>query len=396
MVGRIAQFLSLNFTVKRSSRSGVGLLTMNLPRTVFRPSLLLAAALLAPTLRAATSYWDTSTAAGLQAGAGTWGTDGFWSASTAGTSLGGWTAGNVAEFQAAPNASTSITLGSAQSITGMNFVTTTVGTNAWTFSGAGISLASASVFSLGTSSVTVSSAISGSAALTVSGNSASRLILNGNNTYTGATTLQSNAVVQVGGSVAQSLFTVNSGALLTGTGAVGSASILNGGLINAATPGSVGIMTYGALSLQGGARALWDLADSSKAAGQGYDRFNVTGVLDFSGLSSGSRLQLQLVGTPTIFDSTKGAVFSLFSYGTLNLGGNASLSSLYSIDTNSLRNQAGGAVNAANFTLVNNTANKTIDLVYAAPVPEPSTYGLGLAGLALVFVGFLRRRSKPC
>jgi autotransporter-associated beta strand protein len=76
-------------------------------------------------------------------------------------------------------------------------------------------------------------------------------ILAGNNTYTGSTTVNAGTLV-VNGSIANSAVTVNTGAILAGTGTVGPTTINNGG---AFAPGnSPGTMTVGGnLAFQSGA-----------------------------------------------------------------------------------------------------------------------------------------------
>ena len=76
-------------------------------------------------------------------------------------------------------------------------------------------------------------------------------ILTAINTYTGATTVNAGALI-VNGSIANSAVTVNSGALLAGTGTVGAATINSGGTF---APGnSPGTMTVaGNLAFQSGA-----------------------------------------------------------------------------------------------------------------------------------------------
>jgi hypothetical protein len=152
-------------------------------------------------------------------------------------------------------------------------------------------------------------------------------------------------------------------------------------------------MTIASMQLQARSRVRWNLANASQAAGVGYDKFNVTGAVDLSGLTSANKLQLQLSGAPVVFDSTKNTTFTLMSYGSLNLGANTSLSGLYVVDTTSLKDALGGSVNAANFTLNNNTTSKTLELVYTAVVPEPSTYALGLGLLSVVAVVVRRRHG---
>ncbi len=106
---------------------------------------------------AATVTWDTSTTTGFQSGNGTWGTDNFWSAN--GTTLSPWVPGDVATFlgQAAAVTET-ITIGSNQTIGGLNFGSGTTSGN-WTLSGSGtLSVAGNATIAVASGSTAVLSA----------------------------------------------------------------------------------------------------------------------------------------------------------------------------------------------------------------------------------------------
>ncbi|UVK56336.1 autotransporter domain-containing protein [Mesorhizobium sp. AR02] len=120
--------------------------------------------------------------------------------------------------------------------------------------------------------VTFSPAISGDG--TVTQNSGGT-VLDGANTYTGATTVNG-GVLSVNGSIASSvLTTVNSGGTLGGTGTVGNTTIVGGVL----APGnSIGTITV-AGDLTFGAGSTYSVEVSPVTA----DRTNVTGTADLSG-----------------------------------------------------------------------------------------------------------------
>jgi autotransporter-associated beta strand protein len=165
----------------------------------------LLAAIAAPAARA-DLYWDVNGAteggSNSTIAPGTWGTDTFWSTSPEGLAdTVAWTAGESAFF----SAGTDVTGTSVISVSGTQDVGgITVEEGNVTFNGGTInSLGGTLNLPAAGRTVTFNSAISGGAGLsitgTTSGFSASTIILNGNNTYTGATTIDGrNLLVTVG------------------------------------------------------------------------------------------------------------------------------------------------------------------------------------------------------
>jgi autotransporter-associated beta strand protein len=332
--------------------------------------------------------------AGLQSGDGVWGLDSFWSATTAGTTLGTWTSGNVAEFRAQSSLPVTVTVSGAQSISGMTFTSAATGaTSDWRFDGAGSLVVDAyTTINTGSGKVTIANAISGTRALDVAGSPGGKLVFSGNNTSTGATTVRS-GTLQVDGSIT-GLTTVLGGAYLTGSGVFGDVVVAANSYLNAGAPNAVGAMTMQYMNLMSLSTVYWDLANAAAAAGVGYDTFNV-GVLDVGTLSATSKFSLSLSGRPSAFDASKNARFTLLSYRSLSTGFNfPDFSEVVTIDTLGLKDASGAAISADRFTLANNAATKTLDLVYTAPIPEPSTCGLALGALSLGVVMVRRRRRQ--
>ena len=123
-----------------------------------------------------------------------------------------------------------------------------------------------------TDTVTLSANIDGTGTLQKLG--PGRLVLSGNSTYTGATTVDGGTIA-VDGSI-MSPVTVNAGGTLGGTGSVGSTTINAGGVLS---PGnSIGTITInGNLSFVGAGSYLVEVAPA------GADRTNVTGNASVTG-----------------------------------------------------------------------------------------------------------------
>ena len=103
---------------------------------------------------------------------------------------------------------------------------------------------------------------------------AGTLILTGNNTYTGATTVNG-GTLSVNGSIASSALTVNAGGTIGGNGIIGNTTI-NGGTLS---PGN----SIGTLTVQGNLVMTSAAAYIVEVSPTAADRTNVTGTASLAG-----------------------------------------------------------------------------------------------------------------
>lgn len=226
--------------------------------------------------------------------------------------------------------------------------------------------------------------------------------LSGLNNYSGELTVAA-PTFSTSGITTSATIAIESGTTLSGTGTVGSVVQVAGSTL---APGnSPGILNVtGAHVLAGGATMeveFYDLA-TSQARGTAYDAVTA-GTLDLSGLTTLSRYTLSLISLSSLpstqgalagFDNSTAYLFELFTYATLTLPASYSgnIADLFTIDTTSFADSSGNPVTGS-WTLFNNTGTSTLELQYS-PIPEPSTYGLILGGLALAGAAIRRRKAK--
>ena len=162
--------------------------------------------------------------------------------------------------------------------------------------------------------------------------------------------------------------------------------------------GTLSSLTFGA-----GSAYTMTIKDSTGAAGVGFDSVNVTGLLNLEALSSANRMTLNLVSLDAAntaggtlakqnFSWSSPQNFTLFTYGTLSLGnGVTNVADLFTVNYASFKDAYGASAQAEWFTISNDSVNSAIVLT---AIPEPSTYGMSLAGLALALAAIRRRKRK--
>lgn len=237
----------------------------------------------------------------------------------------------------------------------------------------------------------ITGGISGNGSLTKVGNGV--VTLEGVTSHTGGTIIQGGAL-QVEGTMA-GVVTVQSGATLKGAGSVaGTVTVSSGGAVGAGGAG-VGSINLGGLDLRGGSSLELKLTDQSGQAGSTFDAFHLSGELSLASVTAADRVVLRLKGTSATFNPTANMQFAFLDYRSINLGSNSDISSLFTVNTSGLLDRNGNAIDSSLFTLVNDTASSRLSLAYAAPVPEPSTYGfcLGALGLGIALVRRRRRQA---
>jgi fibronectin-binding autotransporter adhesin len=211
-------------------------------------------------------------------------------------------------------------------------------------------------------------------------------ILTGANTYALATAVNEGALL-VNGSLGVTVVTVASGATFGGTGIHTGTTTFQSGSFLAAGSDGVGAFTTGSASFAGGSTYLWEIADASGVAGEGWDLLNVAGALTLDATAENAFiLALATVGELAGFDAAQDYDFVVAS----SAGGISGFDpAAIALDLSGF-----GAAYTGSWSLGLSESGDDLVVSYTA-VPEPSTYAVLFGGVALAAgLRYRRRRQR--
>jgi fibronectin-binding autotransporter adhesin len=191
------------------------------------------------------------------------------------------------------------------------------------------------------------------------------LVLTGDNTYTGATTVNA-GILQVDGSTASgSAVTVDPGATLTGTGTVGGTVDVNGTIIPDDNVGSPGTLNTGAETWSGGGNYLVNIGAATGTPGTDWDLLNITGTLGVAATSD-SQFTIVLGSTDPALDNTQNFTWRI---ATASGGVTGFDASKFTIDVSSFPDDVGSG-----HFIVTQSGND-VNLEFVHVIANPVTLG---------------------
>ena len=213
---------------------------------------------------------------------------------------------------------------------------------------------------------------------------AGTLVLSGNNSYDGLTTLTTGEMIINGDqSAANGHITVASGTFLSGTGnAGGSVTSLDGKMSAGSGEWSVGTFSIsGSNANLSGGTFVWDISDLSAVAGIGYDLLTFTSAYDLSTNLGGGALNIYVQDNNNYIGPNGGTAGNTYEVmrGVTNFN-----ESYFNLDSN--------LINTVWSTTWTDANGGTLWLSYEV-VPEPSTYFMcGFIFVVITFRFFRKRR----
>ena len=279
-------------------------------------------------------------------------------------------------------------------------------------SGNGIEASNRNLTLDGAGTMRINDAISlGTGGLTKTGSG--RAILAASNSYSGATTIGLGTLeIASGGSISSSTTAVNNGGILDVAGSAGNVQLNGGGILKGSgtvsaltiasggtlAPGnSPGTLTASSSTWNGGGTYAWEINNFLGSAGTNYDFLNVTGALTINA-SSGNKFIIDVIsllaasntaGNASNFDAWSNYSFAIATAAGGISGFNASS---FDILTNKFSNSMlpAGATGAGSWSV--SQVGNSINLNYAAAIPEPSSLSLMVLGLSTL-LGSRRRKN---
>jgi hypothetical protein len=192
---------------------------------------------------------------------------------------------------------------------------------------------------------------------------------------------------------------LNLGSLATlgGSGVVGNVNLASGSFLK---PGnSPGTLTAASAIILGGSTYNWEIANLTGDAGENWDLFSVTGLLDMSGVTSSNKLNLVITGDSGFTGWTGTSDYSYAFAQAASVSGfsateGTDVTSLFNITASGITGLPNSSYNAnGDFKVVVGRGADNLTTLNLMAIPEPSTGSLMTFGLGgLVLTRLLRRK----
>jgi fibronectin-binding autotransporter adhesin len=235
--------------------------------------------------------------------------------------------------------------------------------------------------------------IEGSGTLTKTGSGTLTLTNAGTYGYSGLTTVSAGGLV-IDGSLVNSSVVVDAGGVVGGSGTVPNTLQVNsGGTLAPGLAGGPSLFTVGALSLQDGSLSSFGIVGNGALAGTAGTNYDSVGINDPSISTFAGTLRLNFSNPVAI---ANGEVFQLFAFdGAVSVG---NFSSVIAAGTGVYRNVSFYQSGPKEWTSTYGTSEQYLRFSELTGrlevVPEPSTWGMLLAGGAAAGISSLRRRRQ--